>query len=79
MILNVNFAAMIRGVAQPGSARVWGAWGRKFKSCHPDKSTNPCCESNGDLFFHRDDGKLVSQLDREKTKTEVSETNEGIF
>jgi hypothetical protein len=27
-----------RGVAQPGSALVWGARGRKFKSCHPDKS-----------------------------------------
>ena len=25
-----------RDVAQPGSAHVWGAWGRKFKSCHPD-------------------------------------------
>ena len=26
-----------RDVAQPGSAHVWGAWGRKFESCHPDK------------------------------------------
>ncbi len=26
-----------RDVAQPGSAHVWGAWGRRFKSCHPDK------------------------------------------
>ena len=26
-----------RDVAQPGSAHVWGAWGRKFKSCHPDE------------------------------------------
>ena len=25
-----------RAVAQPGSAHVWGAWGRKFESCHPD-------------------------------------------
>ena len=25
-----------RDVAQPGSAHVWGAWGRKFESCHPD-------------------------------------------
>ena len=25
-----------RGVAQPGSVLVWGARGRKFKSCHPD-------------------------------------------
>ncbi len=27
-----------RDVAQPGSAHVWGAWGRKFESCHPDKA-----------------------------------------
>ena len=26
-----------RDVAQPGSAHVWGAWGRKFKSCRPDE------------------------------------------
>ncbi len=23
-------------MAQPGSAHAWGAWGRKFESCHPD-------------------------------------------
>ena len=28
--------SFFRDVAQPGSAHVWGAWGRKFKSCHPD-------------------------------------------
>jgi hypothetical protein len=27
---------VFRDVAQPGSAHVWGAWGRKFESCHPD-------------------------------------------
>lgn len=27
-----------RGVAQPGSALVWGASGRPFKSAHPDQS-----------------------------------------
>ena len=26
----------LRGVAQPGSARALGAWGRGFKSLHPD-------------------------------------------
>ncbi len=32
-----TFATLfIRDVAQPGSAHVWGAWGRKFKSCRPD-------------------------------------------
>ncbi len=29
----------VRGVAQPGSVSVWGAGGRKFKSCHPDEMT----------------------------------------
>ncbi len=33
-----SFLVRFRDVAQPGSAHVWGAWGRKFKSCHPDKS-----------------------------------------
>ncbi len=27
-----------RGVAQSGSARALGAWGRRFKSCHPDQN-----------------------------------------
>ena len=27
----------IRDVAQPGSALAWGARGRKFESCRPDK------------------------------------------
>ena len=31
-----SFQVRFRDVAQPGSAHVWGAWGRKFKSCHPD-------------------------------------------
>ncbi len=26
-----------RDVAQLGSVHAWGAWGRRFKSCHPDK------------------------------------------
>ncbi len=35
---SITFAIQkIRDVAQPGSAHVWGAWGRKFESCHPDK------------------------------------------
>lgn len=28
----------VRDVAQPGSALAWGARGRKFESCRPDKS-----------------------------------------
>ncbi len=39
---SVTFAAALqkfRDVAQPGSAHVWGAWGRKFESCHPDQKS----------------------------------------
>ncbi len=32
----INLYKLIRDVAQSGSAHAWGAWGRKFKSCHPD-------------------------------------------
>ena len=28
---------VLRGVAQSGSARALGAWGRRFKSSHPDQ------------------------------------------
>ena len=35
----------IRGVAQPGSVSVWGAGGRKFKSCHPDNWKSVSYES----------------------------------
>ena len=31
-----TFATAFRDVAQPGRVRVWGACGRRFKSCHPD-------------------------------------------
>jgi hypothetical protein len=31
-----NFILFLRDVAQPGSAHAWGAWSRRFKSCHPD-------------------------------------------
>ncbi len=33
----IRFIISIRDVAQPGSAHVWGAWGRWFESSHPDK------------------------------------------
>ncbi len=33
-----TFASTIdRGVAQLASAHVWGTWGRKFESSHPDQ------------------------------------------
>ena len=28
---------LCRDVAQPGRAHAWGAWGRRFKSSHPDQ------------------------------------------
>ena len=34
-----------RVVAQPGSAHVWGAWGRKFESCLPDKKCKKFIEA----------------------------------
>ena len=33
---SAKFAFLNRGVAQSGSVHVWGACGRRFKSCHPD-------------------------------------------
>ena len=37
LLKNYFWDFYFRDVAQPGSAHVWGAWGRKFESCHPDK------------------------------------------
>ena len=35
---NLSFAThFVRGVAQSGSVLAWGARGRKFESCRPDK------------------------------------------
>ena len=34
-----------RGVAQSGSARALGAWGRGFESLHPDSNRYPVCGS----------------------------------
>ena len=38
-------------MAQPGSAHAWGAWGRRFKSCHPDKQM-PDFEEVGYFIFN---------------------------
>ena len=35
-LIKISILIIVRGVAQPGSVSVWGAGGRKFKSCHPD-------------------------------------------
>ena len=37
--LSFFYLELPRDVAQPGSAHAWGAWGRRFKSCHPDSQT----------------------------------------
>ncbi len=57
-----TFAAL-RDVAQPGSAHVWGAWGRKFESCHPDKQKSlGICQG----FFHEIACKLACKCEPEK-------------
>lgn len=75
---NIGKYRKVRGVAQPGSARVWGAWGRKFKSCHPDKSKNPCCKATGIWFFYRTTETFFCP-GWEKPKTGVSEANDWDF
>ena len=40
MRVRIPSVALVRCVAQFGSARALGAWGRRFKSCHTD------CEDN---------------------------------
>ena len=51
---NTTFARLDRGVAQSGSVLVWGARGRKFKSCHPDKPKKPSRNSGeASLFLRR--------------------------
>jgi hypothetical protein len=36
-VFSLHLQPHIRDVAQPGSALAWGARGRKFESCRPDK------------------------------------------
>ena len=39
---NPTLSALLRGVAQLGSASDWGSEGRRFKSCHPDYKRLAC-------------------------------------
>jgi hypothetical protein len=56
--------ASFRDVAQPGSALAWGARGRKFESCRPDKTREALTKSGLFCFarlfiflvFNREDG-----------------------
>ena len=41
-----------RGVAQLASAHVWGTWGRKFESSHPDQSSTQSAYKQLVGFFH---------------------------
>lgn len=67
-----------RDVAQFGSAHVWGAWSRKFKSCHPDqqrtlkrvsfflwksKCKSPKAQAECGYGFHRLKSLLISLAD----------------
>ena len=45
-----------RGVAQPGSAPVWGTGGRRFKSCRPDQFPSPA------IFLHSDEQSARARL-----------------
>lgn len=45
-----------RDVAQFGSAHVWGAWSRKFKSCHPDQRRT---FERVSFFFWKSKGKSL--------------------
>ena len=41
LAVKMSLPNLSRGVAQPGSALAWGASGRRFKSCHPDRVKKP--------------------------------------
>ena len=63
MVAATSVVALIqlRDVAQPGSAHAWGAWGRRFESCHPDfKELQLCCDS----FFVLPQGRKVFRSTR---------------
>lgn len=44
-----NVSHPFRDVAQLGRAHAWGAWGRRFKSCHPDRR-KPAEKTSGWFF-----------------------------
>ena len=81
MNCKITFACTFnRDVAQSGSVLVWGARGRKFKSCHPDglgnQKTLKVCKSN-DLWTFL---FLLSQNKPSKVIVYVNKTvNQNIF
>ncbi len=52
----------IRDVAQPGSVHVWGAWGRGFKSRHPDLMKRGLRVKLRPSFFLHSKQKLIPLL-----------------
>ena len=66
-IKSITFATLelrIRDVAQPGSALAWGARGRKFESCRPDRYGNQCLRIAGALSFQRGAAECIRALVR---------------
>ena len=64
----------IRGVAQPGSAHVWGAWGRKFKSCRPDESGKSPAANSCRIFLFCPAGRAILFLSKksiQKTRKKI--------
>ncbi len=50
---------VFRGVAQPGSAHVWGACGRRFKSSRPDQKILEKSENLTTLLFKPTNQKML--------------------
>ena len=51
---------MLRGVAQFGSARALGAWGRGFESLHPDQ------------FFFREEEEALAGIKKSNPKAQAN-------
>ena len=60
--LKTTFVAAIRGIAQPGRVRVWGACGRKFESCCPDYRKSIDNRKIVNAFFIKHYGRYIRSL-----------------
>ena len=60
-----------RGVAQLASAHVWGTWGRKFESSHPDQNQKRNQHNHSWLrFFLMEIFDLLHQKSRDQAEPE---------